>query len=325
MKFERIIWGVLLLFIGGVLLLGNLNVIDFYWRNVWGFWPVFLIIAGINMLLNRNGSQTGSIISLVVLVITLGFLFVKGQEVPKNKSWSGLWNNHGDIGADFNFEDDNQDYETEKGPHFSSAYTAADEVKKTILNITGGGTSFVLDDATDSLFEANVEKKRGNFSLNKTTTDTTNTLTFKMGGKRDGKNRWSFNTSGNSVKLRLNTKPLWSLNLSIGAGELDFDLAKYRVRNLNFDGGAADLKIKLGELLPITDVAIKTGVADVKIDVPTASGCRIKTQTGLSSKDFNGFVKIQDGVYETPNYKTAKNKVFINLDGGLSNFEVNTY
>jgi hypothetical protein len=45
----------------------------------------------------------------------------------------------------------------------------------------------------------------------------------------------------------------------------------------------------------------------------------------LASKDFKGFIKKDDGSYETPNYQTSKNKVFIFLDGGLSNFEVDTY
>lgn len=111
----------------------------------------------------------------------------------------------------------------------------------------------------------------------------------------------------------------------MGAGELDFDLTRHKIRTLNFDGGAADLKIKIGDLIPITDVNVKTGVANVEIKVPQASGCRIKTHTGLASKDFKGFVKKDDGYYETPNYSTSKNKVFIKLDGGLSNFEVDTY
>ncbi|MNQ91846.1 hypothetical protein D3C85_1072450 [compost metagenome] len=113
--------------------------------------------------------------------------------------------------------------------------------------------------------------------------------------------------------------------MSMGAGEVDFDFSEYKVRTFNFDGGAAALDIKVGDLLPITDVNVKTGVADVKINVPNASGCRIKTKTGLSAKDFNGFTKLKDGVYETPNYSTSTKKIFINLDGGLSNFEVKRY
>jgi hypothetical protein len=111
----------------------------------------------------------------------------------------------------------------------------------------------------------------------------------------------------------------------MGAGEVDLDLEDYKVRSFRFDGGAAAVNIKVGGLLPVTDVTVKTGVADVKINIPEASGCRIKTKTGLSAKDFPDFIKIDNGNYETANYKTSAQKVFINLDGGLSNFEVNRY
>ncbi|MFN0254734.1 LiaF transmembrane domain-containing protein [Pedobacter ureilyticus] len=325
MKYERIIWGVVLLFVGGVLLLENLNVIEFYWRNVWGFWPIFLIIGGVNLLLNRNGSQTGSIVSLAILIITLAFLFVKGQERPQHRSWMGFWKDK-NIDADIDWDHKNIEDGKFDGVQFAESFNAADTAKKTILNLSGGGTSFKLKEATDSLFEASVNRKRGNFSLTKATSDSTNTLTFKMNDKRkNGKDNWSFNSGGNEVDVRINTAPLWTMNLTMGAGELDFDLTKFKIRTLNFDGGAADLKIRIGDLLPIADVNVKTGVANVEIKVPQGSGCRIKTHTGLASKDFKGFVKKDDGYYETPNYNTSKNKVFIKLDGGLSNFEVDTY
>ncbi len=328
MKYERIIWGVLLLFIGGVLLLENLNVIEFYWRNVWGFWPIFLIIGGVNLLLNRNGSQTGSIVSLAILIITLAFLFVKGQEKPTHNTWWGFFRDK-NIDADVDWNDDVTTDTVMSGGnmfHFSEPFVAADSAKKTVLNLSGGGTSFKLENTTDSLFDASVVKRKGEFSLAKTTTDSTNTLTFKMNSSRsNGKNKWSFNAGTSKVNVRLNTQPIWEMNLKLGAGDLNFDLTKYKIRTLNFDGGAADLKIKVGQLLPITDLKIKTGVSNVEISVPKASGCRIKTHTGLASKDFKGFVKKDDGYYETPNFNTSKNKIFINLDGGLASFEVDTY
>jgi len=70
---------------------------------------------------------------------------------------------------------------------------------------------------------------------------------------------------------------------------------------------------------------VETGVASVEIEVPEASGCRILVDSGLSSKDFDGFVKQSDGAYETSNFKTAVNKVNISLKGGLSSFEVRKY
>ncbi|HMI03316.1 MAG TPA: DUF5668 domain-containing protein [Pedobacter sp.] len=313
MKLDRIMWGIVLLFIGGVLLLDNFNIIEFYWGNVWRFWPIFLIIAGVNILFNRNKSQIGGIISIAVLVITLGVLFYKGQERREHHSWM----NESTRVHEDNMDSDENHHET---LDFSHPYT--DSVSAlTVLNISGGGTSFELKGATDSLIAAHVERKAGNFTLETTKNDTQTTVNFKM----KGKSNWNMGDGSNDVDFRLNTNPNWEIHMNMGAGEVDFDLSAYKVRTFNFDGGAAALDIKFGDLLPVTDVHIKTGVAEVKINVPENSGCRIKTKTGLSSKDFEGFIKLADGTFETPNYKTSAKKIFVNLDGGLSSFEVKRY
>lgn len=323
MKIDRLIWGILLLFIGGVLLLENFGIIDFYWRNVWNFWPIFLIIAGVNILFNRNNSQAGSMVSIGILVVALAFLFYKGQQEPSKSGW---WGNK--FKKEITIDDsDNDDDEEEADTAFNSLklaepFVEAENAKKTVLNISGGGISFNLNGETAELIDAEVKKRKGNFSLKKLITDSATVLTFSMD---DRKSKWKFGENGNDVDFKLNKAANWDILMKLGAGEANFDFADYKVRTFRFDGGAAALDIKFGSLLPITDVIVKSGVADVKIQVPTNSGCRIKTKTGLSAKDFEGFDKLSDGVYETSNYKTSTNKIFINLDGGLSSFEVSRY
>ena len=326
MKSDRLIWGILLLFIGGVLLLENFGIIDFYWRNVWSFWPIFLIIGGVNILFNKNNSQTGSIISIAVLVVALSFLFYRGQQVPDRGSWWGhQFKKDVEINTDDNDNgnDDDNDRDTAFNQlKLSEPFVDADNAKKTILNISGGGISFNLDGESPELISADIKKRHGNFSLKKLLTDSATVLTFQMDDK---KGKWNFGDGGNDVNFKLNKAANWDVLMKLGAGEANFDFKDYKVRTFRFDGGAAALDITFGDLLPITDVVVKSGVADVKIKVPTNSGCRIKTKTGLSAKDFDGFEKLSDGVYETSNYKTSTKKIFINLDGGLSNFEVSRY
>lgn len=318
MKLDRILWGIILLFVGLILLLENFNFIEFYWRNVWGFWPVFLIIAGINILFNRNKSQVGNMISIGVLVITLGFLFYRGQQPPENRGLFG--GNFGDK-IDIDINNDDEDTLNTQRLTFTEPFDIASS-GKVVMDISGGGTSFKLDGPTDSLVEAVVEKSRGTFTLKKELIDSVQRLTFRM---QEKKGKWNMNDGGNDVNFKLNTQPEWELNMNMGAGEVDFDLSAYKIRTFKFEGGAAALDIQMGDLLPIADVIVKTGVADVKIKVPTAVGCRIKSSTGLSAKDFTGFTKLDNGTYETPNYATSTKKIFITLDGGLSNFEVSRY
>lgn len=308
MKTDRIMWGIVLLFIGGVLLLENFNIIDFHWGRVWRFWPIFLIIGGVNILFSKSKSQIAGIISIGILVVTLCILFYKGQQPSHKEVWVK------------SHTEERYDSDTPRDVTYSHPYTDSASVKN-ILNLSGGGTSFDLKEATDSLIIANVQRKLGDYVLETDKVDSITSVTFKM----KGKNKWNMGDGGNDVDLKLNANPIWEVHMNMGAGEVNFDLSGFKIREFNFDGGAAALEIKFGDRLPITDVNIKTGVADVKIDVPASSGCRIKTKTGLSSKDFSGFNKLEEGLYESPNYKTSVKKIFVNLDGGLSNFEVKRY
>ncbi|SMC90929.1 LiaF transmembrane domain-containing protein [Pedobacter nyackensis] len=313
MKVDRIMWGIVLLFIGGVLLLENFNVIDFYWSSVWRFWPIFLIIAGVNILFNKSKSQLGGVVSISILVITLVLLFFKGQEPRKNRAIVFKEFEH----RDFDDQDEDSSFREQ---HLSLPYGTDSTAKRTVLNISGGGTSFELKGHTDSLISAVSDRGGNTFILkNNFSKDSVATLNLKMRGKGE------WNSGGNSMDIRLNRKPDWDIHVNMGAGEIDFDLSDFKVRQFSFDGGAAALDVKLGSLLPIADVNVKTGIADVKINIPSASGCQIRAKTGLSAKEFTGFIKLDDNTYETPNYKTSKNKIFINFDGGLSNFEVKRY
>lgn len=312
MKIDKIIWGIILVFIGGVVLLDNFDVIDFYWRRAWAFWPIVLIILGSNMLFNRNGKQTGSYISLVVLLISLCVLFVRGQEPPQRKAET--------LDAEMFDNQDGEDDRDKKISHLSAPFD--DSVKVVDLNVRGGGASYELKGATDSLFTATIEGVKSSYMLQRNDKDSVSTLDFQLG---KGKNNFHLSDAGHDVAIYLNKKPIHNINFNVGAGEVKFDLTDYKVRTIDFNGGAAEMDITLGSLLPIADVNVKTGIADIKINVPESAGCQIRAKTGLSSKDFDGFDKKSDNLYQTANFSTAKSKIFINFDGGLSSFEVNRY
>ena len=106
---------------------------------------------------------------------------------------------------------------------------------------------------------------------------------------------------------------------------MNFDFSEYKVSELDVNGGACNFDIKLGDLYGTTNVDIETGVSDIKIGIPSSSGCRIECETVLSHKDFTGFDKKSGNVYETSNYLTANKHVNIKLEGAISGFEIYRY
>ena len=312
MKTEKIVWGLILIFTGSIFLLENFNLIEFYWSSVWRFWPVVFILIGANMLLSRFGNKAAvPYMVAAVTILTLGLIAYQGTRPERGRGW-------------FSFKYENKKDDGQNAWGANSTFTETyDGSEKARLNIQGGATSFRLTDTTSNLFEASLKQQFGRFTLNKTIIDSTEVLNFRM---RDGKQSWNLDKmENNKTLIQMNNKPVWDIKIEMGAGEAIFDLSDYKVNKLVFEGGAASFEAKLGSKLPLAEVAVETGVANVEIEVPESSGCRIVVDSGLSSKDFIGFIKQSDGTYETSNYSTAANKINISLKGGLSSFEVKKY
>lgn len=313
MKSDKIVWGLVLLFVGVILLLDNFGVIDFYWGSVWRLWPLLLIIWGVQLLFSGKKYASGP---WIVAGITLAILIFAGlygaTHVPEDSRWMK------------NFE--------WRGPErhrpapfkinrFSEPYTSS--IHRAELNIEGGATKYQLEDSTANLFEAEVRHRFVKYSLTRTMRDSVEVLSLRVPDSVQIRGPQNFDM--NKVEMRLNTGPLWDVNLKMGAGKADFDLSKFKIAALKIEGGAASFHIKLGEKQLSSNVFVHTGVSEVNISVPASAGCRIKVDSGLSSTTFDGFDKQENGTYITSNYKSASKKIQINLAGGVSDFEVNRY
>lgn len=207
---------------------------------------------------------------------------------------------------------------------FNEPYTA--DAKIAQLNISGGGTSYNLSDTTSQLFRAETTTHFGKYDFSHHNEGSTYVLNFDMKNKKGG--HFNFDTGddkSNAATFKLNPNPEWDINVETGATALDFDLTKFKIRTLKLSGGAASFNVKLGQPLATTNVEVSTGMASVDINIPQNAACRITTDSGLSSTDFDGFTKMNDGNYQTPGFEAAKNKILINISGGISDFNVKRY
>jgi len=309
MKSEKIVWGITLVFVGSILLLDNFDVIDFYWRTVWHFWPLILILSGLNLVFSKaKQSPAGKALVILLTCVVLGAVaYVGSTRSNHNANW--FFNNDEELSAS----------DTNQVRTFSETYNPA--IPNAALTIEGGATVYELKEATSQLFEAEVNQSYGQYTLTKSSTDSLDKVQFKMHDSS-----WNLKKSNaNKAVLRLNPNPIWSIQLDMGAGKADFDLTAYKLADLSIKGGAAAFEVKLGQPLTLTTVSVDTGVADVKVSIPENAACQIEYEGGLTSKSFEGFDKKRDGLYESANYAAAATKIHIKLNGGLSSFKVKRY
>jgi hypothetical protein len=305
MKFSNIFWGVILIFIGVLFILQNLNVIHFNWIHLWRLWPVILVLWGVSIL------PAHSLIKVFLTLVVLGgtVYFMVDQTV--------IW----DDPANFKIEkwDDWEfDESTPVSQSFSIPYD--DSVSSAMLELDLAAGAFYIDDMTDNLIDFNKKGNKVKYAYNVKRTDERAVISIEREDSRvvTGKSK-------HRVTLNLNTEPLWDLNLDVGAAALEFDLSDFKVKNLDIDGGAAALEIILGDKHNDSYVNIDAGASSIELSIPESSGCDLKISSVLSGKSINGFEKLEHGHYRTDNFAEAENKIFIEVDAAVSSYEINRY
>ena len=301
MKVSRLFAGALIVLLGIALFLSNFDILRLDWHFIFRLWPILLVLAGISVLVSNPRWRTA--LYALTLILVIAWIVSAASE-----GWGRISNIFEGRGGDVQSQQFTQDLS--KG------------VDNATLSINAGAGSFTLDDTTSELVQANTESNIGHYTFDSDKNAATQTMQLTLKGKDD---RWNFGHSRNTVDLRLNTKPAWNFDLNVGACKANFDLTPYIVKRATIKAGASSINVKVGDRADTTRLNLETGVSSLTVYVPSASGCRIKDKVELSSKSFDGFVKGKDGYYRSPNYETAKKKIFIEADAGISSVKVERY
>ena len=308
MKYSNIFWGVILITLGALFAMRNLDIFYFSWRSVFHLWPLLFIFWGIAVLPIKGVVK----LLLTVITVVLGIVLL-----VNSPSYYRGW---------FNWKPDTYYYDrgesTEDRPweeqEFSENYDP--EVHYASLNLDAAAGAFHLSGITSHLFEFRTEGNTGPYSvITKDTDDDRVVIDFthkRFRGREDLKH---------NVWLKLNDNPVWQINLDVGAARFDLDISPLKIEKVNINGGASDIDLKIGSRHDKVFVNIDAGASDINIMVPEGSGCEVRTQTILSGKELDGFEKIEKGLYRTPGFPGSGNQVFIDIEAAVSGVSVDLY
>jgi len=306
MKPSHIFWGLLFVGLGLLVLINNFTNIFMDWATIWKLWPLTIVLIGLSILVkHQSGKAVIAGLAAIVLALAIFASFKTATQFFSN-----------DINIDFG-DDADHEYSTSE---FTEDYDST--LSFATLNFEAGAGTFNITDTTENLIFAKTVGHRNNYNLSRLDTDSSTIIDFDMGDKavfRFGDNY------KNTVDINLNPRPVWDMNFDVGAASMDFDLTQFKTKDITVDMGAASINIKLGDLFPETKLSVDAGASDINIFVPKESGCKIITDGALSSKHFNDFEKIDSDNYESENFKNAANKVFIDIECGVSSISVERY
>jgi hypothetical protein len=134
---------------------------------------------------------------------------------------------------------------------------------------------------------------------------------------------WSWGREGLGWTFGLNDAIPLSLAFETGASDARLDLSELRVTDLRLQTGASSVQVTLPARAGHTQAHIEAGAASVSIRVPADVAAQVRFEGGLASIDVdqNRFPRA-GGVYRSPDYDTAQNKVDIEVKAGVGSLDV---
>jgi len=306
MKTSNIFWGVFFVSIGSLVLIGNLTDLNFTWNSAWKFWPMVLVLIGVSILV-KNQIGKGIVAGLAALVLSLTIY----------ASVSATTNL---IDDDFEIHFDDDEDAVFDTTNFSQDYS--DSIKTATLNFNSGAGGFKILTPTDKLIDFITEGNVNSYSLDRQDMDSHAEINFEM---RNNHIKLHNKNYKNSVEMSLNKNPEWALNFSVGAASVDLDLTQYKVSRLDVGMGAAAFNVKLGNLVDVARIKIDAGASDIDILIPDSVGCEINDEAALSSRNYEGFKKVDNDLYRSENFDKYPKKIYIDINCGVSSIDVKRY
>ena len=340
-------WGIFLLTFGVLFLARRAGQLDVDWHSLVNLWPVLLILAGVNMILERRGSAAAFVTTIMLAVAiptTLFGFFARdhehfglrwNREDTDNEENDGDDNdtNNDDSNGDGNADNayrserehrDNTDTDKVQTNTFSETMDA--ETREAVLKLSGGAGRFIISSPTAELIKAYTKQSVGSYSMSVDRDATTHIPTIELKPTEENQEvNLSDGKFENRVDVHLNAKPIWTIDVALGAGQGDLDLSAYAVRNLKVAVGAAELDLKLGSKMDMSDIKLNVGAASVTVHVPKEVGCRVKKDGAMNVEQLDDFTDVGGGEFVSPGYDAAAKKMIIRFDGGISRFKVVRY
>ncbi|HWI50612.1 MAG TPA: DUF5668 domain-containing protein [Symbiobacteriaceae bacterium] len=293
---RSVVGPVILILLGLSFLANNLGIFEInVWEMMWKLWPVWLIAVGLDMMIGRRTSW-GSWLVLGLVVTVIG---------------GAVW--LGNLGLAFG---------TYAGP--AEAVTIGQDLNgakraNVQINSSIGQLRLVASAGDNKLVEGVVYKLNGE-RLVEDASGSNGDVTYILKsqgvlvpGVHVGK--------GSTWDLKLAKNVAMDLKLGTGVGEARIDLTGLTLNSLDVHTGIGETEV----ILPATGnfrVDMENGIGQSTLRIPRGMGARIRATKGIGAVSVSGDFTKQDGYWVTPNFESAKDRVEVDINGGIGEIQI---
>jgi hypothetical protein len=336
------IWPILLITVGAIILLSNLGVLgDDIWENIWRFWPVILIAIGLDSLFRRN-EIAGPVFMIglgaVFLLSSLGFigwgmwdilwrlwpvlLVAVGLEIIIGRR--NLWVSSASVilflvilgGVVWFFGPEQFRGQGLTGDQVEQLLGEVEHAKVVISPSIGDLAVVSLVDST-ALID-------GEVSIGKNQQVFTN---YEVDGSRayfEIHSQTAVNFPGSiswKWDLGLTDRIPLEVELDMGAGDLNADLSRLTLTNLDISQGVGEVTVALAPKVGYK-ATISQAIGSVVVEVPLDAGVRIEISRAISSLSMPSDFERRGDFYYSANYDQTENQIDLDISQAIGSIIV---
>ncbi|HAZ31940.1 MAG TPA: hypothetical protein DCY61_04515 [Dehalococcoidia bacterium] len=287
------IWGIILVFVGVVLLLQNFDVLPWgLWATLWRFWPALLILIGLNIVVGRYKPWLAAVIILAVLAVSLGLAVWQYQSPLLREVISTYSEPRGDL------------HEAVVEVDFQAGHLRL---------------SALPPDSTN-LVEA-VSRGDG-LTADFRPQDTVGHL--RLNSAWDRRPPWGrVGTGWTEWKVELAQGIPLILEVKSDAADVALDLRHLKMTRLDLELNAGNCKVRMPSGEGITRAFIEANAANIEITIPEGVAARIEVDlnAGVLEIDESRFPRKGD-YYISPNFEDAESRIYLKIDLNAGRVEV---
>lgn len=295
---RSVLFPLLLIALGLLFLTQTLGYVPWeIWGRLWRFWPVILILIGLDVLIGGRSQIGRYLVGLIAIAAMVGVLLIATLS-PYSVANYGLPNLL------------TRDVKAELGQFEAATIRFTTGAADIELSALERESHLLADGAIQSnrIISQNLHRddRAGVFELHSTDEGF-------FGGSTVLTDEWD---------IMLTQKIPLNLELNFGATEADLDLSSLRVSRFSVDAGASTIDLVVPRI-GHTQGSLTTGAAAIDIEIPEGVAANIRIEGGLNAIDIDQsrFPKVGDR-FVSPDYETAENRIDLRIDSGVSSISI---
>lgn len=298
---DALVWGGVLISVGAVLLLNSLGVLSWdLWQFLVKFWPIFLIIAGLNVVFGSTkvGSIVVGVATIVMLVGAIVFSVLAGGNTA---------------GTGFNWDWFNPNRANQITTNLQVAADEYSNLSDRNLDASVGSAKLILTDNSDTYFldvEAKHPKGVGEPELTKELRNSVLELKFRT-------ERTSiFNNGEREYNLKLGqSEVLTNLVLAINSGTGEVNLDEVKIGALAIFVNSGNLGAAFGQnSTPLQKATVQVNSGNADLSFVRSVGVKISYRVNSGALKIDGNEINGRGVFTSDNFSQASKKLELSLE-----------